>query len=190
MKLAFLKRQNARRAAVAAAALIAAAGLVAGRERPAPQVVEPSAARAEGAAAGADIDLAKLQRGAAEAPQNDPFAPRSFTPRASAAAGTAPAPAPAKTAPPLPFTYAGWLTQDGHGEVFVARGDELISIQAGQNIEPDYRVDSITDSSIGFTYLPMKTRQVLERAEAEGGKPGSERAEPERPKKSGRKAAG
>ena len=63
--------------------------------------------------------------------------------------------------------------------MYVLRGEELISIEAGQTIEPGYRVDSITEESIRFTYLPMKTRQVLARAEPEGERPG---AEPARPK--------
>jgi hypothetical protein len=66
--------------------------------------------------------------------------------------------------------------------VYVQRGEELISIAAGENIGPDYRVDSITEESIRFTYLPMKERQVLARAEPEGEKPGSESARPEKAK--------
>lgn len=183
MKLAFFKRDilkgniPKRPATAIALALVAAASLVIGRERPALEVVESSSARTENTAAAPEIDLDKLRRPgggpAADAPQNDPFAPRSFAPAPRARASAAAAPAP-KAAPPLPFTYVGWVSQDGKTEVYVLRGEELISIEAGQKIEPDYRVDSITDSSIAFTYLPMKKRQVLERAEPEGGKPGSE----------------
>jgi len=157
-----LKRNIPKRPAAIAVGLIAVASIVAGRERPALELVEPRAARAEATAAAPEIDLAKLQRGEAGAPQSDPFAPRSFAPVQQAAA---PAPVEAaKVAPPLPFTYAGWLTQDGRTEVYVLRGDELIAIAAGQKIDAQYRVDSITDSSIRFTYLPMKTRQSLERS--------------------------
>jgi len=60
------------------------------------------------------------------------------------------------------------------------RGEELISIEAGQKIEPDYRVDAITEESIRFTYLPMKTPQVLARAEPEGRAEPEQRAEAER----------
>ncbi|HEY7240914.1 MAG TPA: hypothetical protein VH600_17195 [Burkholderiales bacterium] len=174
MKLAFfergiLKRNVPKRPAIAiAVTLVAAASLVIGRERPALEVVESSPARAQNTAAAPEIDLDKLRRVAeADAPKSDPFAPRSFAPKPRAQRGAAAASAP-KGAPPLPFTYIGWVSQDGKTDVYVQRGEELISIAAGQKIEPDYRVDSITDSSIGFTYLPMKTRQVLERAEPEG----------------------
>lgn len=175
MKLAFLKRDIPKRPAIAiAVALLAAASLVIGREKPALEVVEPSAARPRNTAAAPEIDLDKLRRSPeAEAPQNDPFAPRSFAPKPRAQRSAAAASAP-KAAPPLPFTYIGWVSQDGKTEVYVQRGEELISIAAGQKIEPDYRVDSITDSSIGFTYLPMKTHQALARVEPEGGRPGSE----------------
>jgi hypothetical protein len=175
MKLTFFKRDIPKRPAIAiAVALLAAASLVIGREKPALEVVEPSSARTRNVAAAPEIDLDKLRRDAgADAPQNDPFAPRNFAPAPRARASAAATPAP-KAAPPLPFTYAGWVSQDGRTEVYVQRGEELISIEAGQKIEPDYRVDSITDSSIGFTYLPMKTPQVLARAEPEGGKPGAE----------------
>jgi len=183
MKLPFLergllKRNVPKRPAIAiAVTLVAAASLVIGRERPALEVVESSPARAQNTAAAPDIDLDKLRRVAeADAPKSDPFAPRSFAPKPRAQRGAAAASAP-KGAPPLPFTYIGWVSQDGKTDVYVQRGEELISISAGQKIEPDYRVDSITEESIRFTYLPMKTRQVLARAEPEGEKPA---AEPER----------
>ena len=183
MKLAFLKRNIPKRPAIAiSVALVAAASIVIGRERPAAlEVVESSPARTRNTAATLDIDLDKLRRGEAVTPQNDPFAPRNFAPpppRAHASAAAASAP---KAAPPLPFTYVGWVSQDGKTEVYVQRGEELISVEAGQKIEPDYRVDSITEESIRFTYLPMKTRQVLARAEPEAARPGSEppRGKPE-----------
>jgi hypothetical protein len=187
MKLTFLKRDIPKRPAiVVAVALLAAASLVIGREKPALEVVQPSSAPTRNTAAAPEIDLDKLNRTvAADAPQNDPFAARNFAPaprnvaparrgQANAAAASAP-----KAAPPLPFTYAGWVSQDGKTEVYVQRGTELISLEAGQKIEPDYRVDSITDSSIRFTYLPMKTPQVLERAAPEEGRQVVERAKPE-----------
>ena len=68
-------------------------------------------------------------------------------------------------APPLPFRYMGKLTQNGKTEVFVLRGDDIISIAPGQKIDADYRVEGITDSAISMTYLPLKTRQALELAQ-------------------------
>jgi hypothetical protein len=165
MKLTFLKRDIPRRPLAIALALIAAAGVVAGREKPAMEVVESRPALARNAAALPEIDLGKLKRAEAAAPQNDPFAPRSFAPEAVPQARSA---AQAPTAPPLPFTYAGRLTQDGKTEVFVLRGEEIISIAAGQKIDAEYRVDAVSESRIAFTYLPLKTHQSLELTEAGG----------------------
>jgi hypothetical protein len=144
--------------------LVAAASVVAGREKPALEVVpaEPAAA----ATAPLALDLGKLRRADAGAPQSDPFAPRSFAaPRERGERAALPQ---APSAPPLPFSYFGRLTENGSTEVFVMRGDELISIAAGRNIDAEYRVEAITPSAIRFTYLPLKTRQTLELDEARG----------------------
>jgi hypothetical protein len=166
MKPAFLNRKTARRAGAIALVLAAAASVVTGRERPVPEVVAPGAARPARAAAPAlDIDLGSLERATLAAPGNDPFAPRSFAPPPVAQAPAAPQ---APSAPPLPFVYIGKVTQDGKTEFYVTRDDDLISIAAGQKIDAEYRVDAITDSSIRFTYLPLKTPQSLELPEAGG----------------------
>jgi hypothetical protein len=167
MKNAWLKNPSVRRAAIVVLALVTAAGVVAGREKPALERVEPRASRAEKAAPVPEIDLARLKRAEAAAPHADPFAPRSFAPppperQAVAAAAQPP------TAPPLPFAYAGKLTQEGRTEIFVLRGEELISIAAGQKIDAEYRVEAISESQIAFTYMPLKARQSLELDEAGG----------------------
>ena len=64
-------------------------------------------------------------------------------------------------APPLPFQYFGRLTENGKTEVYVMRGDELITLAPGQKIG-DYRVEQIADASISFTYLPLKMKQTLD----------------------------
>jgi hypothetical protein len=165
MRLDLLKRTIPKRAAAIAVALIAAASVVTGREKPALEVVEAKPGPVEKAAA-PDIDLGKLRRAeAAGAAQSDPFAPRNFAPPAQPAGA---APQGPQGAPPLPFAYAGKLTQDGRTEFFVTRGAELISIAAGAKIDAQYRVDSISEARIRFTYLPLKTRQSLELTEAGG----------------------
>jgi hypothetical protein len=158
MNLSLLKRPLARRAALAVVALAAAAGAVTGREKPAVELVETRPARIEAAAAPLDIDLEKLRsRGEGEAVQRNPFARLSFAPPQRAAAAPA-----VPAAPPLPFRYFGRLTQNGRTEVFVMRGDELISVAPGRNIDPQYRVDSVGEQAIAFTYLPMKLKQSME----------------------------
>jgi len=164
MKRISFNRRTARLAGAAALVLAAAASMVAGREKPAPEVVQvtPRPIR-PAAAASPDIDLTKLERAALAAPGNDPFAPKSFAPPPPPApVARASAPPQPPSAPPLPFVYAGKVTQDGKTEVYVTRGDNLISIAPGENIDAEYRVDAVTASSISFTYLPLKTVQSLE----------------------------
>ena len=145
-----------RRIAVAVAAVVLVAGVVAGRERPSLEIIETRAPAAQAAADGIDLD--KLRRGEASVPQNDPFSRKAFEPVASVERK----PVEAKpTAPPLPFQYFGRLTENGKTEVYVMRGDELISIAAGEKLG-DYRVDKVSESSIAFTYLPLKTKQTLD----------------------------
>lgn len=142
-------------AAIIAAAITVAAGVVAGREKPAVEVIQERPRPA----ADADIDLGRLRRPESALPENDPFA-RKFgqekpVPAAAAAAPAKPA------APPLPFQYFGRLTENGKTEVFVMRGDELISLAPGQQLG-DYRVDRIADATVSFTYLPMKLQQTMD----------------------------
>lgn len=166
MKIPFLKREVPKAAAVVVATLVAVAGVVTGREKPAVELIEPKIEKPK-AVASVDIDLDKLNRGEAVAPQGDPFAARSFAPPAAARqAGAAVEAAP--SAPPLPFRYFGKIIEAGRLEVFVMRGDEVLGIAAGQKIDGDYRVESITDTSISFMYLPLKTRQTMDLPEANG----------------------
>jgi hypothetical protein len=148
-------------AAIAAAGALAS--VVAGRERPSIDVVQP-AARIETRMQGADdIDLARLEQRAGEAAREtqgaDPFAPRNFSPIVPAQAQASRAkekPVP----PPLPFRYIGKLLDGDKLAIFLSRGDESLSVAAGDTVG-EYRVDRITDTEISFTYLPLKTKQSL-----------------------------
>ena len=164
MKLISFNRRTASLAGAAALILAAAASMVAGREKHSPEVVEAAATRPARAAAVSttEIDLTKLERSALATPGNDPFAPKSFAPPPAPRVAHASAAPEPPSAPPLPFVYAGKVTQDGRTEVYVTRNDELISIAPGENIDAQYRVDAISASSIRFTYLPLKTVQSLE----------------------------
>jgi hypothetical protein len=143
-----------RRIAIAVGAAVLVAGVVAGRERPTIDLVENRVAVVQAADDG--INLEKLRRNEATLPLNDPFAARNFAPRQE----PRPVQEAKPTAPPLPFKYFGKLTEGGKTETFVMQGDDLISIAAGQKIG-EYRVDRISEASIAFTYLPLKTKQTL-----------------------------
>lgn len=100
------------------------------------------------------------------APGGDAFALLSWSPpppKLQPPAATPPA-AAVPTAPPLPFTFVG-LLEKGVGlnqpKAFLARGDALLVVAAGDTVEDNYSVDSITAQQITLTYLPLKTRQTL-----------------------------
>jgi hypothetical protein len=156
-----MKRFVLKRAALVVLALAAVVGVVTGREKPAVELIEAKAPRSEPVVANSDINLDKLHRAETGAPQNDPFARLSFA-SAPAPQQQASAPPPAPSAPALPFRYFGKLTEKGKTEVYVMRGDELISIAAGSRLDNEYRVDGISDTAIEFTYLPLKTKQSME----------------------------
>jgi hypothetical protein len=146
-----------RRLLIAGAAIVLAAGVVAGRERPALELLPERAPQAPAPAADG-IDLERLRRGESSRPQSDPFAKKDFENRAAKSARIMPV---KPVTPALPFQYFGRLTENGKTEIFVMRGDELLSIAPGQTLG-EYRVDSIGDKGIAFTYLPLKTTQRLD----------------------------
>jgi hypothetical protein len=153
MNLNFSMSPWKKNAAIIAAAVTVVAGVVAGRERPALEVIHERAKPV----ADDGIDVGKLRRGEATVPQSDPFA-RNFGQEKPAQVANAVA---KPAAPPLPFQYFGRLTENGKTEVYVMRGDELITLAPGQKIG-DYRVEQIADASISFTYLPLKMKQTLD----------------------------
>jgi hypothetical protein len=142
--------------------VIAAAGLVAsvvaGREKPAADIVEP-ATRIDARVRVADeLDLSKLERGADAGATTDLFASRSFSP--GKGEGKSPSEKPGGP-PPLPFAYIGKVIEDGKLAVFLSRGADSLSVAAGDTIGNEYRVDAVSESEITFTYLPLKAKQKL-----------------------------
>jgi hypothetical protein len=142
-----------KRSVITVAALALAAGMVAGRERPTLELLQE---RAPQAVADDGIDLSKLNRGEATTPQTDLFARRNFAPEKKVVTNNVQKP----VAPPLPFKYFGRLTENGKTDVFVMRGEDLLAVAAGETLG-EYRVDAVSESSISFTYLPLKTKQTL-----------------------------
>ena len=147
-----------RKTLIGVAAVGALASVVAGRERPSIDVVEPAARIESHLQAADDFDIAKLERRAGEDAKADPFSPRNFAPvippqQESANREKA-------TAPPLPFKYVGKMLDGDKLAIFLTRGDESLSVAAGDTVG-EYRVDKVTELEISFTYLPLKTKQSL-----------------------------
>ncbi len=165
MKLSFKPALKKALLVIAAAGLVAS--VVTGRERPSLAIAEPAArissrVQVHQGIEKQDLDLAMLERPAAdEGARADPFASRSFAgARIPGPAQKAAAALP--VAPPLPFQYFGKLTENGKTEVYVMRGEELISIARGQSIGAEYRIDQVSESRIEFTYLPLNMQQALD----------------------------
>lgn len=113
----------------------------------------------------AQITLEKLNRTPPAADGVDLFASKSWyapPPRVQAK----PAPAPQPTAPPLPFRYVGQLEGKDGLVVFLARGSDLLSVKPGEQLDPNYRLETVTPERLTLVYLPLGERQTL----AAGGK--------------------
>lgn len=50
--------------------------------------------------------------------------------------------------------------------VYLARGNELLSVKPGEQIGTDYQVETVTAEKITLLYIPLGQRQTL----ATGGK--------------------
>ena len=148
-----------RRTFAAIAVVGALASVVAGRERPTLDLSPRRHADVRSAAVeGLDLDklAARSEAPFAREKKVDPFASH----RDPAQVPGVPPRTGKPTAPPLPFRYLGKMIEDGKLAVFLARGDESLSVKAGTRIG-EYRVDRITDREVVFTYLPLKTKQKL-----------------------------
>lgn len=110
------------------------------------------------------LDLSRLRREATVAASGDAFESKSWyvppPPPPQALARALPPPPP--SAPPLPFTYLGRYEAQSTPVIFLARGDRVILVRAGDVIEGTYRVDGIVGSALGLTYLPMHIKQSLD----------------------------
>lgn len=70
-------------------------------------------------------------------------------------------------APPLPFTYMGRVVENGSEAIFLATAQQNYMARSGDVLESHYRIDSIGDGQVVFTYLPLKSVQTLEIGESQ-----------------------
>jgi hypothetical protein len=112
-----------------------------------------------------DLDLSLLNRATPPEAHDDLFpvrAPKSPPPPIpTQAVIQVPAPPPRPVAPPLPFRYLGLMADRGQLIVFVARGDELMSLRQGDVVSNQYRVEDASEAAVTFNYLPLNERQIL-----------------------------
>ena len=117
--------------------------------------------RAEAAADKAvPIEMAKLTRVPPASGGVDVFAAKSWA-RPAAARAAVSLPPPLPVAPPLPFQFVGQIHGREGPTILLARGEESLSVKAGEAIDGEYRLESITDEVLTFVYLPLNERQTL-----------------------------
>jgi hypothetical protein len=68
---------------------------------------------------------------------------------------------PAPTPPPLQFTYIGKAIEGNRTWAFLSKDGENYVTKIGQKIDDKYRLDTINDEVIMFTYLPLNAKQTL-----------------------------
>lgn len=106
------------------------------------------------------IVVAQLNRDPPQAQGVDAFATRRWTPPRTARAAAVPPPA-APVAPPLPFEYAGRIEGREGPTFLLSRGPESFAVHAGEAIDGDYRLETVSADTLTFVYVPLNERQTL-----------------------------
>ncbi|HKR45210.1 MAG TPA: hypothetical protein VJU59_37000 [Paraburkholderia sp.] len=120
-----------------------------------------SAAQASASAA-AHAKLLSLRAPLSVESAHDPFTASSWLPPPPVEVPAAPVRPPPPTAPPVPFAYVGQLdAKAAKPQVFLSNGDQLLIVSPGDVIDNQYRVESVSESDIVLTYLPLHERQVV-----------------------------
>lgn len=79
------------------------------------------------------------------------------------------APPPAPTPPPLQFTYIGKAIDGNRIWVFLSQDGENYVTRIGQKVDDQYRLDTINEEEVLFTYLPLNAKQTLAINDNEAG---------------------
>ncbi|KAG8151559.1 hypothetical protein [Burkholderia catarinensis] len=123
----------------------------------------PRSASAATAAATPQEKLAALRAPVSVEAAHDPFTASSWLPPPPVVVPPLPETRPAPpSAPPVPFTYVG--EQDAKAvkpHVFLSNGDQLLIVSPGDVIDGQYRVESVSESNVVLTYLPLNQVQVV-----------------------------
>lgn len=72
-----------------------------------------------------------------------------------------PAAPPIPTPPPLPFTYIGKMEEDGRLLVYLAKGEQIFTVEKGATFDDVYRFDGVENGSLVVVYLPLSARQLI-----------------------------
>jgi hypothetical protein len=61
----------------------------------------------------------------------------------------------------MPYRYAGKLLQGGRESVLLAKGDIVFPINEGETLDGAYRVESIGETEMTLTYLPLAREERI-----------------------------
>jgi hypothetical protein len=167
-----------RQGTIASVVLVLLAGLVVGGETrrqevalSAPQPVASAApAPQPQPQANDDLEVEKLHRSRRADPIVDVFAYKTAPAPLPAVLRTPPsppqeepamAPPPPPSAPALPFRFVARFVENGATRLLLANGDKEHTVAGGETLEGTYRVDSVSEQAVTFTYLPMNTAHTL-----------------------------
>jgi hypothetical protein len=131
-------------------------------DRPDASLADPASA-ARAAAVNPEstpIVVAQLNRDPPQSQGVDAFAARRWTTPRSARAAAVPPPA-APVAPPLPFEYTGRIEGREGPTFLLSRGPESFAVHAGETIDADYRLETVSADTLTFVYVPLNERQTL-----------------------------
>lgn len=106
--------------------------------------------------------------------QNDPFNGQTFLPaaRKESVAPVMIQPPPVAMAPPFPFHYLGRMVNvDGQSMVYLTRGEKILAVEEKTRIDNDYRIDSLSETDIQITYLPLNETKKIQISSAEKNSP-------------------
>ncbi|MGF6758150.1 hypothetical protein [Paraburkholderia sp. GAS42] len=94
---------------------------------------------------------------------NNPFAASSWLPPPPVVVPVVPeVRAAAPVAPLVPFTYLGELdSKAAKPQVFLSNGDRLLIVSPGEVVDDQYRVESVSESDVVLTYLPLNQTQTV-----------------------------
>ena len=55
----------------------------------------------------------------------------------------------------------GQIVQEQKVQVILARGERVVTVPVGENIDKNYRLESFTGGTLTFIFLPLDIRQTL-----------------------------
>ena len=125
------------------------------------QALRTGAAQSAERRSAMDLNVDNLARPRLKPSKSDPFTTFVPKPRVIPTVAAPPPPPPAPVAPALPFTYLGRMVENDNTVLFLSKQDQSYSVKIAGIVDKNYRVESINDDQVVFTYLPLNIQQTL-----------------------------